>query len=212
MLGYTKNFIILHHSLTPRETTSFEAINNNHKEKWDFKSSLDFYIGYHYFIDGKGKVHQGRADADAGAHCYQADMNYKSIGVCLAGNFDVERPSDAQISATAQLLRSLMKKHNIPLENLKFHREYAPKSCPGGNIKENFFKELLVSSDFMKLIQKKGSREVYAIDKRGRRHAIVNQDTFRNGLAMGLWEDEIEQVDSLVGHKPGNLIVITPDN
>jgi len=212
MPEYTKNYIILHHSLTARDTTTFEAINNNHRAKWDFESSLGFYIGYHYFINGQGTVTQGRADLEAGAHCYQSDMNYKSIGICLAGNFDIEEPSAAQLKSLAALLDDLMRKHGIPIENLKFHREYAPKSCPGTKIGADFFKKLLINDDSMKLVQKKGQREVYAIDKNNKRHAIVNWETFQRGLAMGIWENKIDQIDDLTPYKAGNLIVITPDN
>ena len=73
---YKKNFIILHHTLTDRDTTTFNAVNNYHKDLWNFESSLGYFIGYHYFITADGKVTQGRADWEAGAHCYQENKNY----------------------------------------------------------------------------------------------------------------------------------------
>jgi len=219
-----KKYIILHHTATARDTTTFEAVNNYHKEKWNFKSSLGYYIGYHYFINAAGKVYQGRADDEPGAHCYQENKNYDSIGVCMAGEFDKEYPSQAQLDSLKKLLKDLMAKHNIPFENLKFHRDYAPKTCPGTNIKNDFFTNLLKDSnnsnhpanagqeDMMKLIQKTGSNEIYAVDKFNRRHQIVNWDTFQRGLAMGLWDSNIQKLPDLNSYQPGNLIVLTMDN
>jgi len=141
---YEKKFIVLHHTLTPRDFTSFEAVNNYHKNKWDLKSSLGFYIGYHYFIDGQGKIWQGRADWEEGAHCKERGRNRDSIGVCLAGNFDQEMPSAQQLTALKKILKQLMVRHGLPEARLKFHRDYAPhKSCPGKSIKKGFVSGLL---------------------------------------------------------------------
>lgn len=213
---YEKNYIVIHHTLTDRDTTSFEAVNNYHKSLWNFKSSLGHYIGYHYFITADGKVYQGRNDWEAGAHCYQDNKNYDSIGVCLTGNFDTEEPSSAQLKSLKQLLDDLSLKHGIIRDNIKFHRDYAGyKSCPGSNIPEDFIDKVLddnLTIDYMKLIQKKGDSDVYAIDKHGRRHGLLNWDTFQRGLAMGIWEPNIEQVDSLDPYSVGNVIILTPDN
>lgn len=139
-----KKYIVLHYSMTARDRTTFAAVDRYHKEKWNFKSSLGHYIGYHYFIDGKGVITQGRADEESGAHCKEQGKNFDSIGICLAGNFDTETPSAKQLASLKTLIIGLMKKHKIPFANLKFHRDYAKyKSCPGNNIKPDFYKVLL---------------------------------------------------------------------
>lgn len=141
---FKKSFIIFHHSLTPRDRTTFSAVNNYHQEKFNFLSEIGFYIGYHYFIDAAGKIYQGRKDEEAGAHCKEADKNFDSIGICMAGNFDIELPSPAQLGSLKKLTAELMGKHGIPLNKLKFHRDYAKyKTCPGKNIKKDFRVKLL---------------------------------------------------------------------
>ena len=45
-------------------------------------------IGYHYLIRADGSVEKGRPDFVRGAHCRAQNMNFKSIGVALTGNFD----------------------------------------------------------------------------------------------------------------------------
>lgn len=215
-----KKYILLHHSATARDTTCFEAVNEYHKKKWNLISRLGCYIGYQYFISSKGKVFQGRVDSEAGIHCKQKNMNFESIGICLAGNFDKEQPTQEQLKALEVLLRRLIKKYSIPLENLKFHRDFARKSCPGKNITANFFQDLLKQNnslvtsenDMMKLIQKKGEEEVYALDRFNCRHSLVNWDTLKRGIKAGLWSGKIETVDDFVQFKLGDLIVLLPDN
>ena len=59
----TPQWVIVHHTgptaYDPKADTShhtFEDVNEYHRQKWDFKSSLGYYIGYHYFIEKDGTV------------------------------------------------------------------------------------------------------------------------------------------------------------
>jgi N-acetyl-anhydromuramyl-L-alanine amidase AmpD len=144
MRKFSKKFIVLHHSLTDRDATKFKAVDDYHKKQWDFRSSLGHYCGYHYFIEADGKVTQARADWEAGAHCKERGKNFDGIGICLAGNFDEETPSDEQVISLKNLVENLVEKHKIPKQNLKFHRDFAKyKSCPGKNIEADFFGKLI---------------------------------------------------------------------
>jgi len=212
---YKKNYIVLHHTLTDRDTTTFEAVNNYHKQQWNFKSSLGYYIGYHYFITANGKVYQGRNDWEIGAHCTQQSKNYDGIGICLTGNFDNQNPSQKQLDSLKILIEDLMAKHNIPNQNLKFHRDYATyKSCPGSNIPKDFFDTLLNNNQayMMRIIRKIGDKDCYAVDKNNRRNLIINWNTYERGIAMGLWSSDVDQVDNLEQFQVGNIIILAPDN
>jgi len=138
-------YIILHHSSVSQKKNKkqFRAINNYHKSLWDFKSSLGYYVGYQYLIEPSGKVIQARRNTETGAHCYQQDMNHKSIGICLTGHFDLEQPKPKQIFALRDLLRKLCKDYVIPVKNIKTHNEFAKKSCPGSNIDIVFIRSLV---------------------------------------------------------------------
>lgn len=137
---------MIHHSAVSydKNPDQFEANNNYHKAQWNFKSSLGFYLGYNYEIAKNGKVRQARADGESTAACYQQDMNDgRCIHICLDGHFDNEKPQPAQVFALRDLVRDLAKKHNIKNENLVFHRDYAPKSCPGSNMDIVFVRSLI---------------------------------------------------------------------
>lgn len=150
--------IIVHHSITPRDLSADKtqgSINTTHKNRGFPKSALGWYIGYHYIIFGDGSVRQYRGDREVGAHCSQQGMNFNSIGVCLAGNFDnpsstpllkPETPSAAQMKALGQLLQQLSAKYNIPKERVVPHRKYAPKSCFGNVLPDTWAQDIMTNA------------------------------------------------------------------
>lgn len=99
-------------------------------------SSLGYYVGYHYLITG-GKTYQTRLDGDVGAHCNNkvdgVSLNFQSIGICWGGDGDIELPNKSSREALRSLIRSLMTKYGISIDNVKFHRDYDQngKTCPG---------------------------------------------------------------------------------
>lgn len=150
-------FLIVHHTggtdANPLADTShhtFDMVNDYHRQLWGFKSSLGYYIGYHFFIDKKGVITQGRADMDEGAHTI--GYNKQSIGICLAGNFDATLPTKAQIDALRGLLIQLMNKHGIAAANIVPHRKFAKKTCYGTKLTDSWARDLVVpiSNDLKK--------------------------------------------------------------
>jgi len=143
----TPKFVVLHHSavFSAAGSDQYAGINRTHKERFNLPSKLNgSYVGYQYLINNFGQVRQCRADDEIGAHCKENRMNFQSIGICLEGNFDVQKPSDRQVFALRDLLKRLAKKHNIKKEAVMFHTNYAPyKTCPGKNIKRDFIRGII---------------------------------------------------------------------
>lgn len=130
---------ILIHCSDISEKASYNQLNSidtYHKERDFPKSSIGYYVGYHWLVTG-GKKYQCRFDDEVGAHCNVSvdnlSMNFQSIGVCWAGDGDLEYPSEAHYALLQELIRDLMAKYDIPLERVKFHRDYdnKGKTCPG---------------------------------------------------------------------------------
>ncbi len=71
--------IIIHHTATYKDTT-VESIRSYHMNTRGWSD-----IGYHYLIDGKGRIRLGRPVWRSGAHCKW--HNRTSIGVAIIGNF-----------------------------------------------------------------------------------------------------------------------------
>jgi len=125
-------WIVIHHSAT--HSGSAAQFDKMHREKgWD-------ELGYHFVIgngssSGNGQVEVGsRWRAQKwGAHAKTADNRYNDygIGICLVGNFDVERPTPAQLQQLAKLVAFLEKTYRIPAERVIGHGETKATECPG---------------------------------------------------------------------------------
>ena len=130
--------LIIHHEWG---SNGFYGVNEYHRQLWNFKSSLGFFIGYQYYIASNGVVYQGRADDEEGAHC--KGKNLDSIGICLEGNFDLNRPTNAQILSLKNLILKKMTEYAIKPDQIFSHRTYAPyKPYPGKLFKESELKSL----------------------------------------------------------------------
>lgn len=90
-------------------------------------------VGYHFLIEdvaGRPKGIVGRPMNMAGAHC--VGLNNDSIGICVIGNYDLAAPSPALLDyLISHLVKPLMEVFDIPASRIVFHRERAPKTCPG---------------------------------------------------------------------------------
>lgn len=158
-------YIIVHHTggtdanpLADTSNHTFEVVNDYHKKLWNFQSSLGYYIGYHFFIDKKGKVTQGRAYKDTGAHTI--GKNNSSIGICLAGNFDATDPTDVQVMSLRRLLQQLVQDLKIKEENIVPHRTFANKTCYGKRLSDGWARSLVhVTEPQMSVAELKKVRE-----------------------------------------------------
>jgi hypothetical protein len=128
-------YIVIHHSATP--AGSARSFDDMHRDKgWD-------ELGYHFVIgngtdSGDGEVEVGPRwpKQKWGAHAKTPDnlFNEYGIGICLVGNFDLERPTPQQSKSLARLVGHLMKTYHIPSERVIGHRDTKPTECPGRNM------------------------------------------------------------------------------
>lgn len=81
------------------------------------------------------QLKKGRKDDEIGAHCKEKMMNWRSIGICLTGNFDIEDPTIEQMESLRILVYELKMKYKIPKKQIVQHHHFAKyKSCPGKNL------------------------------------------------------------------------------
>ena len=145
-------YLIIHNTAVSREVNNaqFEATNNYHKDKGFPKSILGFYVGYHYMIIPSGKIIQARKDYEVGAHCKEKYMNWRSIGICLTGKFDIEEPTKEQLSALNNLVLRLMSFHKIKSKKVVGHRVFANKTCPGKNFTNGLINRMTMNEEEIK--------------------------------------------------------------
>ena len=128
--------IIVHHDGVSRSGPSLQIINDFHRTR-DFPiSALGFYVGYHYLIERDGLIIQTRREDEEGAHCI--GHNFKSVGIGLAGNFDVETPTLYQITALGKLVTDIRYRWTIEVHAIVPHRLYAQKTCYGSLLSDHW--------------------------------------------------------------------------
>jgi len=119
--------IAIHHSAT--KTGSPEAFARYHVNIKNWPG-----IGYAYVIDKDGVIYQTNELTTVAYHV--GNSNYKSVGICLIGDFTVEETNPKQLQAAAYLCLFLMQKL-LNLEVIKGHSEfpgYSWKKCPAFDV------------------------------------------------------------------------------
>ena len=112
-------------------------------------------LGYNYVIPKNGDVWKGRPEHYHGAHAGPA-WNKKSLGICLAGNFDVTLPTKEQEEALAFLLKDILNRYpNLAINDIEPHRKVANKSCYGKNLSDDWARNLVNPSSNKKELKAK---------------------------------------------------------
>lgn len=133
-----KTHIIIHHSYSQDNVTrDWDGIRRYHIEHNGWRD-----VGYHYGVERVRDgyvIQKGREEWDTGAHTVEQSMNRLAFGVCCVGKYDEKEPPPGMYEKTAELCADLCKRHGIPVQNIRPHREFAInkwtgkpyKSCPG---------------------------------------------------------------------------------
>ncbi|MCX5716529.1 MAG: N-acetylmuramoyl-L-alanine amidase [Candidatus Omnitrophica bacterium] len=120
-------YITIHHSATSEGNA--EAFDRNHRQR---------NMGglFYHFVIGNGTA-SGDGEIEVGWRWIkQAQIERpKEIEICLVGNFNNEYISQAQFDSLVKLISVLQKQYNIPVNNIRRHKDLkgAATECPGGN-------------------------------------------------------------------------------
>ena len=93
-------------------------------------------IGYHYLIDRRGGVWEGRKITFQGAHAGSPSLNKGNVGIALLGDYSRSRPSVEQQRSLGSLLTYLSRRYRVSARNVYTHSEIKSGSttCPGPTI------------------------------------------------------------------------------
>jgi hypothetical protein len=125
--------IVIHHSGT--SVGKPKALDRFHRQR-----GMENGLAYHFLI-GNG---QGMKDGEIfigdrwkrqikGGHLVSDELNEVSIGICLIGNFDVDKPTKAQMDTLRALLQRLLTSTHLSSAAITTHCLIHPKhtDCPG---------------------------------------------------------------------------------
>ena len=123
-----KDRIVIHHSAISGDAPQFDDVWDYHNRKWEGHG-----IAYHYFIERDGSIHQGREERSIGYHSGKWLMNVRSIGVCFAGNFIADEPTEAQLEAGTALISDIQRRRGATVLE---HRHVKGTFCPGFSFRD----------------------------------------------------------------------------
>jgi hypothetical protein len=124
--------LVLHHTAyrSTRIGTTLEAQSRHVREieRWHLDRGF-LAIGYHFVISPTGRIFRGRPVDRMGAHV--KGHNRGTIGICLMGDFERERPTVAALAALAAVQTRLVP--GGAGRPVLGHREHAGQAtaCPG---------------------------------------------------------------------------------
>jgi len=113
-----------------------ESIRN--LQKWSRSEKKWIDIPYHFMIDLDGKIYEARPINLPG----DTNTEYDPTGHALIevmGNYEIQEFSENQMKSLVALSAFLAKEFNIPVSDIKSHKDYSEMTvCPGKNIYKYF--------------------------------------------------------------------------
>ena len=87
-------------------------------------------IGYHFVVSPSGRIFRGRPVDRLGAHVL--GHNAGTVGICLMGNFETERPTPAALRSLEHTCRRLVPGGaGVPLLGHRDHRGHRSSGVSG---------------------------------------------------------------------------------
>jgi len=125
--------ITIHHGGIdyPPDKDPVEHIRN--LQDWSRKEKKWIDIPYHFMIDPDGVIYETRPINYPGA----TNTDYDPIGhalICLMGNYENAEVNQSQLKAIIELTAYFVERFNVPLYDIKGHKDYTETLCPGKNL------------------------------------------------------------------------------
>ena len=125
-------YISIHHSATlvtdnrkvPRNLQNYQRYHQ--KQGW-----MD--IAYHFAIDRKGNVYQGR-DIDCAGDTFTKYDPTGHLLIMLDGNFEQQTPSKESLDSLSKMVSWATQEYGVELSNIHYHKQLAATACPGESL------------------------------------------------------------------------------
>lgn len=170
-------YIVIHHTAsTAKETV--EQIHNFHINNNGWAG-----IGYHFYIRKDGTIYRGRPEKYVGAHC--ENYNSVSLGICLEGNFEIEKPTEKQIQSVTDLVKYLRKKYGD--FKLVGHRDLNATACPGQYLYSNLLSiDANANEKFVKVFMSNNKLSVVLENGDKFTHSFTDKNELLRKMSIGL--------------------------
>lgn len=126
--------LVLHHTAFASSgiggtTLAAEARHMRQIQRWHLDRGWAT-VGYHFVVSPTGRIFRGRPVDRLGAHVL--GHNVGTVGICLMGNFESERPTGEALASLEHVRTRLVPGGaGVPLLGHREHRGHESSSCPG---------------------------------------------------------------------------------
>lgn len=126
--------LVVHHTAAPMRSIggrsrAAEAMHMRAIQRWHRERGFAM-IGYHFVVSPSGRIFRGRPVDRLGAHVQ--GHNAGTVGICLMGNFDTEKPSASALAALDFVRTQLVPGGaRARLLGHRDHRGHERNACPG---------------------------------------------------------------------------------
>ena len=125
--------ITIHHSgeIFKEETSVSQYLRN--LQSWSRSDKQWMDIPYHFMIDLKGNIYEARPINFPGDTNTDYDVRGHAL-ICVLGNYEVQKINPSQLFSLAKLTAFLKAKYNVPVQDIKSHKDYTETLCPGEDL------------------------------------------------------------------------------
>jgi N-acetylmuramoyl-L-alanine amidase len=119
------------------DTPASMNVTHDHLYQWHVIENKWSDIGYHWWIDRKGMLHQGRPDTMPGAGI--AGYNKDTLHIGMAGGRPDFNYTGKQLATLRKVIDDYARRY--PGADVGGHRDWGShgKTCPGFNVKEWYY-------------------------------------------------------------------------
>lgn len=196
-INKSNNYIVVHYTANNGDTAKGNA---------SYFSSTYRGSSAHYFVD-ENEIYQSVLDSNTAWHCgattytHAYARNSNSIGVEMCSRIDSNGSyyiKDEVVQNTADLVKSLMIKYNIGIDNVIMHYNVTGKTCPAPFVNNttlwNNFKELVQQEEAMTQSEFKAMYDTMQSDKKDNDASTYSAEArewaIKNGIVQGTNNEE----------------------
>ncbi len=140
------NEVVVHHTWSPaagdyRGIATVRGVRRYHMQVRGWSDN-----GYHVMIGPDGAIFLCRPIERSGAHV--SGRNAHTVGVSFIANFDRDEPGQYHGMQTGlEVIAALLERFKLSPVNIRFHREFASKTCPGLKLGLAKFRQDVAAAD-----------------------------------------------------------------
>ena len=117
-------------------------------QSWSRSEKKWIDIPYHFMIDLKGNIYEARPINYPGDTNTEYDVRGHAL-ICVVGNYEVQKLSDASLKALVNLTAFLKQKYHVESKDIKGHKDYTNQTvCPGKDLYK-----YLEDGSFIKMVE-----------------------------------------------------------